>query len=144
MRSTMTRAGGSIVAIAISASALGTALSALAETAVPSSSDLVATLLPSAVSITVIRHIPATASTPGVPIDPNAYKKKKSFGSGFIVDHSGVLVTNRHVITGVDEIYVILNDNTKLKATLLYQAPIDIALLKIDAGPSAYGRKMGR
>ncbi len=37
-----------------------------------------------------------------------------SLGSGFIIDPSGLVVTNNHVIADADEINVILNDGTKL------------------------------
>src|SRR6202046_3349849 len=40
-----------------------------------------------------------------------------SLGSGFIIDPSGLVVTNNHVIADADEISVILNDGTKLNAT---------------------------
>src|SRR3982075_202821 len=46
-------------------------------------------------------------------------RKTNSLGSGFIVDTSGVVVTNNHVIADADEINVILNDGTKLKADLV-------------------------
>jgi serine protease Do len=53
-------------------------------------------------------------------------------GSGFIIDGSGLIVTNRHVIERAKDILVILHDNTLLRATLLAQADqADIALLKV-------------
>jgi serine protease Do len=55
-----------------------------------------------------------------------------SLGSGFIVDPSGLIVTNNHVIDGADEINVILNDGTKLKATLIGKdSKSDLALLRV-------------
>ena len=39
-----------------------------------------------------------------------------SLGSGFIIDPSGLVVTNNHVIADADEVNVILNDGTTLKA----------------------------
>ena len=45
--------------------------------------------------------------------------KTNSLGSGFIVDTSGIVVTNNHVIADADEINVILNDGTKIKADLV-------------------------
>ena len=41
--------------------------------------------------------------------------KAQSLGSGFIIDASGLVVTNNHVIEGADEISVILQDNTTLE-----------------------------
>ena len=55
-------------------------------------------------------------------------------GSGFIIDKSGIIVTNNHVIEGADEITVIMHDQQEFKAELLGRDPkADIAVLKIDA-----------
>jgi serine protease Do len=62
----------------------------------------------------------------------NEPRRINSLGSGFIIDPSGVIVTNNHVIEGADEISVILNDGTKLKATLIGKdAKSDLALLRV-------------
>src|ERR1700724_4366338 len=45
--------------------------------------------------------------------------KTNSLGSGFIIDTAGIVVTNNHVIADADEINVILNDGTKIKADLV-------------------------
>ncbi|WP_044561213.1 Do family serine endopeptidase, partial [Azospirillum sp. B4] len=56
-----------------------------------------------------------------------------SLGSGFIIDASGYVVTNNHVIEGADEITVRLQDDTQLKATLVgTDKATDIALLKVE------------
>ena len=58
--------------------------------------------------------------------------KAQSLGSGFIIDATGFVVTNNHVIDGADEISVILQDNTTLKAELVGRDETgDIALLKV-------------
>ena len=55
-----------------------------------------------------------------------------SLGSGFIIDPSGVVVTNNHVIADADEINVILNDGTKLTAQLIGKdSKADLALLRV-------------
>jgi len=60
-----------------------------------------------------------------------------SLGSGFIVDPSGLVVTNNHVIADADEITVVLNDNTRLEATIVGRDPkTDLALLKVENGKS--------
>jgi serine protease Do len=57
--------------------------------------------------------------------------KTNSLGSGFIVDTSGVVVTNNHVIADADEINVIMNDGTKIKAELVgIDKKTDLAVLK--------------
>ena len=45
-------------------------------------------------------------------------RRVNSLGSGFIIDPSGIVVTNNHVIADADEITVILNDGTRLKAEI--------------------------
>src|SRR6186713_2961677 len=58
-------------------------------------------------------------------------RKTNSLGSGFIIDTSGVVVTNNHVIADADEINVILNDGSKIKAELVgVDKKTDIAVLK--------------
>jgi serine protease Do len=55
-----------------------------------------------------------------------------SLGSGFIIDPSGVVVTNNHVIADADEINVILNDGTKLPAQLIGKdSKADLAVLRV-------------
>ncbi|MFL5253644.1 MAG: Do family serine endopeptidase, partial [Rhodopila sp.] len=65
---------------------------------------------------------------------PKPERRAQSLGSGFIVDASGLVVTNNHVIDGADEISVILQDNTTLKAKVLGRDESgDIALLKVNS-----------
>lgn len=60
-----------------------------------------------------------------------------SLGSGFIIDPSGLVVTNNHVIADADEITVVLNDNSRLKAKIIGRDPkTDLALLKVENGES--------
>jgi len=59
-------------------------------------------------------------------------RKSQSLGSGFIIDAAGIVVTNNHVIDGADEINVILQDGTTLKATLVGRdEAVDVAVLKV-------------
>jgi serine protease Do len=58
--------------------------------------------------------------------------RMQSLGSGFIIDPSGLVVTNNHVIDGADEITVTLQDNTTLKAQVVGRDETgDIALLRV-------------
>src|ERR1700755_192749 len=45
--------------------------------------------------------------------------KTNSLGSGFIIDTAGIVVTNNHVIADADEVNVIMNDGTKIKADIV-------------------------
>ncbi len=61
-----------------------------------------------------------------------APRRVNSLGSGFIIDTSGLVVTNNHVIADADEVNVILNDGTTLKAEVLGRdQKTDLALLKV-------------
>ena len=105
--------------------------------AVPSSTidipDLVAKLLPSVVNISVIRYDapapPAPGAAPGTARAPGA--STRYYGSGFVIDPSGLIVTNRHVIDNAAEITINFNDGTSLAATLVAAAVVDLALLRV-------------
>jgi serine protease Do len=59
-------------------------------------------------------------------------RKVTSLGSGFIVDATGYIVTNNHVIKDADEITVALQDDTRLKAEVVGRDPkTDVAVLKV-------------
>ncbi|BBK42304.1 serine protease [Allostella vacuolata] len=62
-------------------------------------------------------------------------RRARAAGSGFVVDASGFIVTNNHVIEDADEITVTMQDGTELKAKLVGRDPkTDLAVLKVDAG----------
>jgi serine protease Do len=64
--------------------------------------------------------------------DGRSPRRVNSLGSGFIIDASGLVVTNNHVISEADEITVVLNDGTKLKAELIGKdTKSDLALLRV-------------
>ncbi len=55
-------------------------------------------------------------------------------GSGVIISPDGYIVTNNHVIDGANDIEITLNNQKKLKATLIgADKANDIALLKVEA-----------
>jgi serine protease Do len=59
-------------------------------------------------------------------------RKRSSLGSGFVIDASGIVVTNNHVIANADEITVNFADGTKLKAEVIGRDPkVDIAILRV-------------
>ena len=77
---------------------------------------------------------------PGMPGMPGPHGmpdggRVQGAGSGFLIDPSGLVVTNNHVVDGANEITVTLNDASKHKAKVLGQdEKTDLALLKIEAG----------
>ncbi|WP_370334558.1 trypsin-like peptidase domain-containing protein [Parvularcula marina] len=59
----------------------------------------------------------------------------ESLGSGFIIDSSGIVVTNNHVIDRSDIITVTLEDGREFKATLRGTDPLtDLAVLQMEGG----------
>ena len=63
----------------------------------------------------------------------NKKRRAQSLGSGFIIDKTGYVITNNHVIDNAEKIMVILYDDTSFEATVVGKDPkTDVALLKID------------
>ncbi len=78
--------------------------------------------------------------------DPNFQKPAQSLGSGFLIDESGLIITNNHVIEKADEIEVQINedDETKYKAKVIGRdEKTDIALIKISAPKKLPYLKLG-
>ena len=71
-------------------------------------------------------------SGPGQNNQTPTPRRVNSLGSGFIIDPSGLVVTNNHVISEADEVSVILNDGTTLKAEVVGRdQKTDLALIKV-------------
>ncbi|HTV32247.1 MAG TPA: Do family serine endopeptidase, partial [Methylocella sp.] len=59
-------------------------------------------------------------------------RKSNSLGSGFIIDPSGIIITNNHVIADANDVTVILTDGQKLKAEIVGKdEKVDVAVLKV-------------
>jgi serine protease Do len=59
-------------------------------------------------------------------------RKSSSLGSGFVIDASGIVITNNHVISDANEVTVIFNDGQKLKAEILGKdQKVDVAVLRV-------------
>ena len=71
-------------------------------------------------------------------------RRVKTYGSGFIIDPSGIIVTNKHVIDGAIDIKVIFENGDRVPGKLLAVAAMaDLAVVKVDAGRPAAGRCSG-
>ncbi len=69
----------------------------------------------------------------GLEFGPPGRQQQNSLGSGVIVDPGGLIVTNRHVIEGADEITVVLADRREFEAKLIAtDQRTDLAILRID------------
>ncbi len=135
------------------------ALGSAAPGAAPASfADLAARLLPGVVTVSSSEAVAASNGNmppipglpPGSPFEkffhdfmqhqqpggsPPPIERRQALGSGFIIDSSGIIVTNNHVIRGADTITVTLHDGTTLKAKLLgADSRTDLAVLKVTAG----------
>ena len=123
---------------------------ALARPAPESFADLANKLLPTVVNISTSQTLKAPPKTampqlpPGSPLEdlfknfmgPRGDQPRHvtSLGSGFIIDPSGYIVTNNHVIEDSDIITVILHDGISLPAKVVGRDPkTDLALLKVTA-----------
>jgi len=136
--------------------------SAYARPAPDSFADLAARLLPAVVNISSSQTVQAHKGGPELPQFPpgspfeqffkdfmnrnrpggqggggqggeaQPERRLQSLGSGFIIDPSGLVVTNNHVIEGADQITVTLQDGTTMKATVVGRDETgDIALLRV-------------
>jgi serine protease Do len=66
------------------------------------------------------------------PQTPEGQAQRIALGSGFIVDPSGYIVTNNHVVGDAAKVQVILQDKTKYTAKIVGRDPkTDLAVLKI-------------
>src|SRR6187455_53216 len=71
-------------------------------------------------------------------------RRVNSLGSGFIIDPSGLVVTNNHVISEADEVSVILNNGETLKAEVVGRdQKTDIAVLKFKPAKPLVAVKFG-
>jgi serine protease Do len=90
--------------------------------------DLLARVLPAVVNLSVVK-IQTTAATGEEP----TAQRLRFFGSGFIIDPSGIIVTNKHVIQGAVEITVSFPDGTQAPAHLIAAAAVaDLAVLQVN------------
>ena len=115
---------------------------------VPASfADLAERLMPSVVNISSTQTV-VTNSNPSLPFQfpPGSpledmfkefgtpqERQSAALGSGFIIDESGIVVTNNHVIQGAEDIIVRVNGDEEFKAKVLGADPLmDIAVLQLE------------
>lgn len=81
------------------------------------------------------REMPIAQSKPDLPTyDPKQTRIEKGFstGTGFFIADGGYILTNYHVVDGVDEIIVHTNDEREFAAAVIAKDPAnDIAIIKI-------------
>ena len=137
---------GALVLVAV----LAWAGPAAARSAPESFADLAEQLLPAVVNISTTQSVEAGESKEfeeffkdfferrgererGEEAPPQRRRSPSSLGSGFIIDPSGYIVTNNHVIAEADEVTVRLHDDTTYKAEIIGRdEKTDLALLKVE------------
>ena len=71
-------------------------------------------------------------------------RKSNSLGSGFVIDASGIVITNNHVIADANEVTVILSDGQKLKAEIIGKdEKVDVAVLRVKPEKPLRAAKFG-
>lgn len=92
--------------------------------------EAVQAALPAIVNITVWSTKPLEGAPPS---EMGNEHRSEIAGSGFVVDPSGIIVTNRHVIEGASTISVGFSDRSRARAKVLAVAgSIDVAILKVE------------
>jgi serine protease Do len=104
-------------------------------------SNLVERVVPSVANLSSMSTVEKPLSIP-YPFDELFYGKQrpmirlKSLGSALLIDSSGLLMTNHHVIEGMTEVKIAFTDASEvkpLKGTVVGRDPdLDIALIKVD------------
>ena len=119
--------------------------------------DLAERLTPSVVYISTTQTVVTSVNPfpfefpPGSPFEDmfkefgTPQKRKASaLGSGFIIDATGIVITNNHVIKGAEDIIVRVNGGKEYKAKVLGADPLsDIAVLKIETKEKLISVKFG-
>ncbi|MBN9564116.1 MAG: trypsin-like peptidase domain-containing protein [Alphaproteobacteria bacterium] len=138
-----------VVALLVSACAPDSAISASSrDVLLPSFAPLVRKVLPSVVNIAVTEVVsggdilsqlpPELRGTPFERQFRERFRNRKEqmqgAGSGVIIDPSGIIVTNNHVVGHADKIVVSLSDGTELPARVVGVDELtDIAVIKVDS-----------
>jgi serine protease Do len=135
---------------------------AVLETYSSAMTRVVAAVMPSVVNISTTQHAARRAPAGGGFMNDPFFRRffgedfgrlfdqqqqprdQSSLGSGVIVDASGIIITNNHVVKDADEITVTLNDKREFKGTVLGTDPkTDIAVIRIENGGNLPAIKWG-
>jgi serine protease Do len=106
---------------------------------------VVAKVSPAVVGITAARPPKAEGDSTGGKM-ASAASERPTFavGSGFIIDPSGYISTNKHVAENATALFVTTADGQRYKATIIgMPGKADMALLKIEAGHPLPAIKFG-
>jgi serine protease Do len=93
---------------------------------------------PSVVSINVLRRQTVRPRTffEDMFLGPGTSRDVQGFGSGFVLDDRGYVLTNEHVVSGATEIVVTLSDGRDVRAEIVGTDDVtDLALLRLVERP---------
>jgi serine protease Do len=140
-----------VLALLVTACAAGAPGNAIARSAPESFSPLVKQVLPAVVNIAVTETITGGEVLGELPPElrdtplgrefrrrfGNKREQTMGAGSGFVIDPSGLIVTNNHVVGHADKIVVSLTNGTRLPARVIGTDELtDVAVIKVQAsGP---------
>jgi serine protease Do len=99
---------------------------------------MVAKVSPAVVRVITVRPMPPTNTAPGVKVANELSEGRTSTasGSGFIIDPSGYIGTNKHVVDGAISVFVVTAEGIRYPAQIVGMGyNFDMALLRINAGP---------
>jgi serine protease Do len=78
------------------------------------------------------------------PFGPQDAQPRRAFGSGFVVDPKGVILTNEHVVHGATQVEVHLQDGRKfVSKDILTDPKTDLAIVRLDVKESLPALEMG-
>jgi len=121
--------------------ALGACGPAIAQRGLPDFADLAQSVIPAVVSIQITAREGSASDWRGQQRERNQREPSRrprsivqGAGSGFIIEPSGIIVTNAHVIGDAANVLVGLHDGSEYPASIMgIDELTDIALLKIEA-----------
>ena len=157
------RPGRAFAAAVFGAALLAAPMPAFAKAAPESFAPLVEQVADAVVNISASQTVEASRTVPMPNVPPGLdeffndffnrrgegkdaprQRKSNSLGSGFVIDASGIVVTNNHVIADANEITVNFNDGTKLKAELIGRdTKVDLAVLRVKPDKPLVAVKFG-
>jgi serine protease Do len=69
---------------------------------------------------------------------------QNAVGSGFVIDSSGIILTNEHVVDGADRVIVTIDDSDFAGTVVGRDKDLDVALLQVHAGRRLPAARLGR
>ena len=129
----------------------------ISKSAPSSFADLAERLMPSVVNISTTQTVVTNTNPfpfqfpPGSPFEDMfkefgtpQERKSSALGSGFIIDESGIVITNNHVIQDAEDIIVRVNGDNEYNAKVLGADPLmDIAVLQLETDDKFVPVKFG-